>query len=448
MSNLLLGWPNYSDVGVLETPVLSGGSWLAGLPLSNLQDRRLGRVARSTNAALTSTQFSANLGATNRSVKLVAIPKHTISSVGQMRIRLLNGNFGFLWFSDFSTGWTAVSAPTRTPANVTSTDGIPLDLVGDTNGAALSGYTRVLSSLGTTGQVKVITLRVSKDTSTSSVVRVRDTTAGADRLLAAITWSGTTPVVTMTTGSFIAQYSVGGIWRIVVATTAVTTANTNQLEFYPATTAALATANTGAINASDFEVFAVTTDRLVADSGWFTPWPSGLTIEDVQGLNVAAVYVVTEGVFGFPAGTPAVRQAQVEINDTTNPAGYVDIARLVVAGAYQPTINMSYDVSLGLETATTRSETDSGGALFNKRPMRRTLTGVLEQIPEAEAFASWWRMAKQLGTSEQLFVMYDSADTTLKHERSFLATFRQPSALAQPYLARYQGAFQFVEELP
>lgn len=146
---------------------------------------------------------------------------------------------------DFSTGWSDIGTPTLVAASLTAGD-LVLSTLGDDNGAGLEGKSQVVPFTG--NAVKGVSLFVAPGTSTSSVLRLRDTTAAANRLLAAITWSGTTPVVTMTTGVFIGQRELAeGIWELRFQTTSVTAANTNQIEIYPATTAALATANTGTI---------------------------------------------------------------------------------------------------------------------------------------------------------------------------------------------------------
>lgn len=84
MSNCVFGFPNYSDVGVSYTPVLSAGSWVAGLPLTNLQDRRLAKVARSTNDDAASTLFNIDLGVA-RSVGLLALVGHNLSAGATVR---------------------------------------------------------------------------------------------------------------------------------------------------------------------------------------------------------------------------------------------------------------------------------------------------------------------------------------------------------------------------
>jgi hypothetical protein len=86
-SNVLFGWPIYSDVGVLYTPTFAGGAWDANFPLTNLATRYLdgSSVARSSSAALKDTRFKADLKA-DRAIRVVAIPKHTLSSAAYVRV--------------------------------------------------------------------------------------------------------------------------------------------------------------------------------------------------------------------------------------------------------------------------------------------------------------------------------------------------------------------------
>lgn len=58
MANVALLWNKPSDAGTY-----SGGSWVGGLPLANLAEADVKRVARSTNATVGSTQFRIDLGA-------------------------------------------------------------------------------------------------------------------------------------------------------------------------------------------------------------------------------------------------------------------------------------------------------------------------------------------------------------------------------------------------
>jgi hypothetical protein len=65
---------------------LSGGSWEATLPLTNLQDRKLSKVARSTDDANASTKLVADLG-DDYYVRAVSLHKTNLSRAGRYRIR-------------------------------------------------------------------------------------------------------------------------------------------------------------------------------------------------------------------------------------------------------------------------------------------------------------------------------------------------------------------------
>lgn len=437
MANCLFGWPVWSDVGILYTPTLSGGSWNANLPLTNLQDRRLAKVARSSSAAITSTLFDVDLKAT-RNVRLVAIPKHTLSSAGQVRARGFT-TLPLVDWLDFSTGWSTVLTPSRSGAALTSPDGIPLDLIGDDDGAAAEYYRRVVpfASNGT----KAFSFRWcvgSSPAAGGSQVWIVDVTAGStNRGVLTITQSGGVPTVTPSAGATVLSttHLGSGVYRIVATAAGVLTANSNELRAAPCATAA----QTGNVYLGDFMVWDTSTDQLVAEGGRLTPWPSGLTVEDIDGLNVPYVKTWTSD--------QAARYWRIEVFDTANTAGVVDLGRLIIAGGFQPTINLSRGATFELETESERQVTDGGAALYNERPVRRTLVGLLDDQSEAEMFGSFWKMQKQLGITGQLFFVYNPSDTTYLHDRAFLAVFRKLTPLEDAYIGRYKAPFALVEEL-
>jgi len=81
MANAVIGHSNQIDVATL-----SGGSWLSALPLTNLQNRSLGKVARSTDATEASTKFIAAFSAAT-SVRVVALAAHNLSDAAQIKVQ-------------------------------------------------------------------------------------------------------------------------------------------------------------------------------------------------------------------------------------------------------------------------------------------------------------------------------------------------------------------------
>ncbi len=81
MANLVLSYINRADAGTL-----SGGSWQASLPLANLQQSRLSKVARSTNALASSTKFDVDLGATTVVVRMIGVMGHNLTQDATYRL--------------------------------------------------------------------------------------------------------------------------------------------------------------------------------------------------------------------------------------------------------------------------------------------------------------------------------------------------------------------------
>lgn len=688
-NNVLLGFPIYSDVGVLVTPTFDSGSWLSALPPTNLQGRRLAAPARSSDAALSSTRLRCDLKQ-DRAISVIHLPKHTISINGKARVlgvpsSLLfdyeagddvmarGGTFsrtGTATYVDsagvlrtaatgvirdahfiggirtvlleatrinickqsenFGTTWVAAGTPTRVAASHTAS-GVTLDLIGDDDAAAREYYAQ---TIGFTGDaVKAVSVFVKQGTSTSVVVRIRDTTAGADRLLAAITWNGAVPVITMTTGtSFGSVAYADGVYRILLATASVTAANTNELQVNPATNAALSNAAVGTVyaggvmvedaifpssyiptttvsvtrntdffqlpftatpqamtadvrfvergsgldTANQMRVFYIgangagnarlimdriggqtkyridnidaagaqaqvadlvttaygdvvelraplfadgsvnigetlnggaesvsvqsaalsipgawsaqtitinsdpaggtvgfialqyirfaagsanslaTMQGIVYDSGWVDVWPQvyptgslpvghpsyttgKITAEDAVGYKM--------GLTVIPSSPFVGRYWSLQIDDSGNAAGYIDLSRLIVAGGWRPSLNLTVGAKLGWETSSARIQSDGDGALYRVRPRRRAATIELDDLPDDEWLVDPLEIQRRLGISGQLVFVYDTTDTYHLHRRSFLAVLRELSPIALATVQHGRVPLSVVEEV-
>lgn len=125
----LLCWPDYTKLqlvprtdGVIQTitPVLSGGSWLTTMPLSNLVKDQYYYGARSTDATTGSTVIIINYG-TPRPARVFALIRHNLSSLtsGGATVRVTHGNDAsfatFAYQSAFNPVFTATSAPGTLP---------------------------------------------------------------------------------------------------------------------------------------------------------------------------------------------------------------------------------------------------------------------------------------------------------------------------------------------
>lgn len=85
MANCILAFPNYVDATYYSV-AFSGGSWEPTLPLTNLRDRLLVNVTRSTDATTNNTKFDIDLGI-SRDIRVIAIPTHNLTRSATIRFR-------------------------------------------------------------------------------------------------------------------------------------------------------------------------------------------------------------------------------------------------------------------------------------------------------------------------------------------------------------------------
>lgn len=149
--------------------------------------------------------------------------------------------------------WTDISTPTITSANK-NYGALVLDLLGDDDALVSEGKSRVVTFTG--NAQKSVSVFIKKGTATKSDIKLRDTTALADRLNVEVTWSGTVPVLNFVTGTQEreAELFKDDVYRIFCLTTSVTAANGNQIECYPASDNMLSITDTGDINIGGFQV--------------------------------------------------------------------------------------------------------------------------------------------------------------------------------------------------
>jgi hypothetical protein len=107
VANILLAWRNRIDEATL-----SGGLWQATLPLNNIKNRQIQKVARTVNINTTSTLFVADL-TQGRSIGVLALAGHNISETGRVRVM---GHTADSWSSPtYDSGWIDAWAPGIVP---------------------------------------------------------------------------------------------------------------------------------------------------------------------------------------------------------------------------------------------------------------------------------------------------------------------------------------------
>ncbi len=193
----------------------------------------------------------------------------------------------------------------------------------------------------------------------------------------------------------------------------------------------------------------------VHDSGWLDAWPSlwptealdweddrwwdgKITEEERAGYTANLIHTLPESY---------ARYWRLLIDDTTNADGYIQAGRLILAQAWQPSVNMDWGNKLGYETDTQSETTLSGARYFDSRPQRRLFSCQLSWLNDDEAYGRILEMMRACGLNRELFVLTDPDDSVNSIRRNFLATFRQLNAIESPYLNAHSIALEFTEVL-
>lgn len=212
-------------------------------------------------------------------------------------------------------------------------------------------------------------------------------------------------------------------------------------------------AATWRIRASAVSDFAST----VYDSGvlnvWGPQWPAGVLPE---GHPNAATRLLTDAqivaldpprdAVHVPPTEVSARYWRIELTDTSNTDGYVQVGRLVLAPRFQPAYNFAVGAEFGFIDHTTVNTALNGARYYDVRPKGRSMSMQFQHLPDRQAYTVVRDMLEQLGQAGQVYVITDPDDVESLQRRSFLATVRQLSAV-QYAAAGYSSIPLVVDEV-
>jgi hypothetical protein len=142
-----------------------------------------------------------------------------------------------------------------------------------------------------------------------------------------------------------------------------------------------------------------------------------------------------------------VQYWRIELNDTTNLAGYVQAGRLFIGPAWQPTNNMSYSNSLAWETKTVVDEAISGAEYFDVRLPYRVAKVSFDWMATDEAMTNAFEITRRAGIDQEVMYIHDPDDTVHALRRRFLSRMRTLNPIENPYFNQNKQAFEFKELL-
>ncbi len=140
------------------------------------------------------------------------------------------------------------------------------------------------------------------------------------------------------------------------------------------------------------------------------------------------------------------RYWRLEISDINNSAGVLQLGRIFIGSAWQPTNNMAYGEGLKWETDTLVQKTRGGGKVFDVRKPYRVDRYRLDWLSREEAMVNVFEIQGQAGIDKEIMWIFDPDDTSHALRTQFLARFRILSEVEYPLYGNNATAFE-VEEL-
>ncbi len=202
-------------------------------------------------------------------------------------------------------------------------------------------------------------------------------------------------------------------------------------------------------DASDFS-------NLLYDSGWTDVWPVMYAWDALewQDDNWWLGRPSEEDLAKYPRHLLHVLPAAalgkyvwIELDDNANPAGYIEAARLVIAGHWQPRWNRSWGETISIKSLTRMEEVPSGARYYDIVPNRRGYAFALDWLSQSEAWGRAFELMREADIHGEILLIPDADDTLNLYRSAFYATLAKLDPIRHPNFAQYQHAYELEEIL-
>lgn len=449
MQNIILSYPNRVDGSTI-----TGGNWLPALPAQNLANRELWKVARSTDAALASTKFSVDLGA-DRLLRCFALANHNFGPEARWKVKVLG--------EEGAENLCLYSEKFAESAWIKGSNNIVADQVFDPYGG---GGAYGIKSNGTLGNLflsqSILAIEPGPHTWSAWVMCPNTSTFPAN---------GRVLTLRRNRGGEVVQQSIlmsasgliSGEWlrlSVTMEDVAIGDALTCFLgyDFAPSGD----TTSTLYIYAAQLEsglsplTYKPTTSSpsniaLLYSSQWQDAWQ--MAFDNLVEWESTIWWTGTAGDEYYRSPYPALlampdfitgRYVTVEIDDTANPDGYVQIGRLFAGGGIHPATNASYGLQDSWRDLSTMDASESGSAWATERRRLRGVSFVIDHLTLSEA-AYIHEMQRLLGTVKEVLYLPYPDDLGESQRYGFIGSLSELSAIEYPYFNARSSAFKIEE---
>lgn len=141
----------------------------------------------------------------------------------------------------------------------------------------------------------------------------------------------------------------------------------------------------------------------------------------------------------------AARYIRVEVDDETNPDGYIEFGRLFVGSVWQPLNNATWGASIGWETDTAMQRAMSGTPYFDRKEGRRVTRFTLAPLSRDEALGRIFEIQRKAGIDGEILMVWDKDDAINLLRQSYLGRLRQLGPIERVFVDNHSNAFEIEE---
>jgi hypothetical protein len=193
----------------------------------------------------------------------------------------------------------------------------------------------------------------------------------------------------------------------------------------------------------------------IYQSAWVDVWPAGmvpLSLLEWEADNFWLGTLSESARAGYQSpflhvlpSPQTLRYWRVEIDDTANPDGYVQIGRLFASATWRPAINYSIGAELGYTDPTPIETSLSGAEYFDVRGRAREFNFSLDGLTESEAYDYVLQLQRIAGVSGEILIAPDLDDATRIPARSYVGRLVDLSPIVNSNVGRFRVTMKLRE---
>jgi hypothetical protein len=192
------------------------------------------------------------------------------------------------------------------------------------------------------------------------------------------------------------------------------------------------------------------------DSGTLPAWPAVYLPTDLEWEddNWWTGQITAAEAEGYPIGLAhdcganiRARYWTLYFTDTSNPATYVELARLWLGPLWSPQRNYANGSQFGWESRDVHAYSLGGVMFSERRAPARVLRVALNGLKASEAYGAILDAQRRLGTTGQLWVIPAPNDAARAIKRNFMAHFRKIDPITHAFAPVHEHAMELEEIL-